>query len=610
MEQHTDTIDSLPDSYVGAGIALAAGLGLYLELMIIRLHSSYFQLFAYFKNVSLLSCFLGLGIGYARGSKRPVPTPLIMPLFAFQILLVYVTRHSPLADSLQNPISEQLAFGVGQTAGTKETLITYGFMALIFALNALCFIPLGHLASRLMVRRQALAAYGWNLIGSLSGIFVFSLVSFMWAPPTIWIILATLGLIIFLRRHVTTLLPTLIAAGIVLVFLARPIDLNRFDIYSPYQAMALVLSKDGPPVLETSNTYYQRILDLSEENVRNNAQLNKWSDYYSLPYFFKPKPKDVLIVGSGAGNDAAAALRNGAGEIDAVEIDPAILQFGKQYHPESPYQATSVNAIVDDARAFIRHTDKQYDLIVYGLLDSHTLLSGSSGSIRLDSYVYTVEGLRDARQKLKQDGAISLTFSLISDELGRKLFVMLQDAFDGQSPVVYQAGYDGGYTFLDGGGLGKASLPLPPTVKEVTARFADPTIYADKSTDDWPFFYMPSRKYPASYVVMILVLLSISVVFVRRLVPGSGAGFSVPAFFLGAGFMLLETKAITELALAFGSTWFVISAVITAILILAFLSNLVVMRFGNPLPLLTYPLLSVSLIAGLGLSFAYMSGLA
>ncbi|MDO8689036.1 MAG: hypothetical protein Q7R39_03340 [Dehalococcoidia bacterium] len=606
LKQHTDAIESWPEAYVGIGIAVAAGLGLYMELMIVRFHSSFFQLFAYFKNVSLLSCFLGLGVGYARGSKRTLATPLIMPLFALQILLVYAVRYSPLADSLQNPVSEQLGFGVEQTAGTNETLITYGFMALIFILNALCFIPLGHLASRLMARMPALAAYGWNLAGSLAGIFVFSLVSFMWTPPIIWIILAALGLVFFLRKHLITLLPTLIAAGIVLVVLARPVDLNRFDIYSPYQVLALVLSKDTPPVLETSNTYYQRILNLSDENVRNNPQLKISSDYYSLPYYFKPNPEHVMIVGSGSGNDAAAALRNGAGEVDAVEIDPAILQFGRQYHPESPYQSTKVIPIVDDARAFIRHTDKQYDLIVYGLLDSHTLLSGSSGGIRLDSYVYTVEGLRDARQKLKQDGVVSLTFALLSEELGRKLYLMLQDAFDGQSPVIYQAGYDGGYTFLDGGGVGKASLSLPPGVNEVTSRFADPAIHADESTDDWPFFYMPLREYPISYVVMILLLLAISSVFVRGLVPASGGGFSFPAFFLGAGFMLLETKGITELALAFGSTWFVISAVITAILILAFLSNFVVMRLGNPAPLITYALLSVSIIAGLGLSFINM----
>jgi hypothetical protein len=46
-------------------------------MMMIRLHASYFQLFAYFKNISLLSCVLGLGIGYARGQIKPLTTPLL-----------------------------------------------------------------------------------------------------------------------------------------------------------------------------------------------------------------------------------------------------------------------------------------------------------------------------------------------------------------------------------------------------------------------------------------------------------------------------------------------------------------------------------------------------
>ena len=82
MDKHTDNIDSLPDLNLGIWIALAAGLGLFMELMVIRIHSSYFQLFAYFKNVSLLSCFLGLGIGYARGSLRPLTTPFVLPFMA------------------------------------------------------------------------------------------------------------------------------------------------------------------------------------------------------------------------------------------------------------------------------------------------------------------------------------------------------------------------------------------------------------------------------------------------------------------------------------------------------------------------------------------------
>jgi SAM-dependent methyltransferase len=607
LEKHTDAIDSLPDSHIGLWIALAAGLSLYIELMIIRLHSSYFQLFAYFKNVSLLSCFLGLGIGYARGSRRPLTTPLVLPFLTLQIVFMYVLRFSPIAEFLQNPISEQFAFGIEEAREISHIMIVYGFLVLIFAFNALCFIPLGHLASRLMMRRQKLVSYSWNLIGSLAGILLFSSISFMWAPPSIWILLAAIVSMAFLQKDIISLFPSVLAMIILLVFLSVPFRSDQFDLYSPYQILTLAFLKNQPLILKTSNTYYQRILDLSEDNVRRDERLQRWSDYYSLPYYFKPKPKDVLVVGSGTGNDVAAAIRDGAGEIDAVEIDPAILQFGKQLHPESPYQANNVNAIVNDARAFIRHTDKRYDLIVYGLLDSHILLSGRSGGIRLDSYVYTVEGFREARKKLKDGGVISLTFAVVRPELGRKLFLMLEEAFDGLNPIVYQTGYDSGYTFLAGEGLKKGILAQPPTFGEVTAMFSDTKIRADKSTDDWPFFYMPVKKYPFSYVMIILVLLAISTMYIRQLVPESGSRFSIPCFFLGAGFMLVETKGITELALVYGSTWVVISVVIVSILIMAFLANLLVMKIKNPSTLITYGLLFLSLIAGIGLTFANLN---
>ena len=47
-------------------------------------------------------------------------------------------------------------------------------------------------------------------------------------------------------------------------------------------------------------------------------------------------------------------------------------------------------------------------------------------------------------------------------------------------------------------------------------------------------------------------------------------------FFLGAGFMLLETKGVVHLALLFGSTWIVNSIVFFSVLVLILLSNLFV----------------------------------
>src|SRR5581483_3569741 len=138
---------------------------------------------------------------------------------------------------------------------------------------------------------------------------------------------------------------------------------------------------------------------------------------------------------------------------------------------------------------------------------------------------------------------------------------------------------------------------------------------ADKSTDDWPFFYMPVRSYPVSYAVMVGAVMVIAGTFVWGLMrndppaeAGSAKAFSWACFFLGAGFMLLETKAITELALFYGSTWVVVGVVITAILLMAFLANLLVMRVPRVNLFLVYGLLLASIAARLGFDASHLHG--
>jgi hypothetical protein len=72
----------------------------------------------------------------------------------------------------------------------------------------------------------------------------------------------------------------------------------------------------------------------------------------------------------------------------------------------------------------------------------------------------------------------------------------------------------------------------------------------------------------------------------------------VPFFLLGAGFMLVETKGITELGLTFGNSWQVIGVVIAGILVMAFLANWVVQRFRIERPLVPFLALLTSLAVG------------
>src|SRR5262249_33356630 len=163
--------------------------------------------------------------------------------------------------------------------------------------------------------------------------------------------------------------------------------------------------------LTVNHDYHQNALDLSDAFVRGHPgeALEDAQLAYDLPYRFA-QPRRVLVVGAGMGNDVAAALRHGAQRIDAVEIDPAILELGRELHPERPDGAPRGEPINDAARAYLARASEQYELIVFGLLDSHTLLSSMS-SLRLDSYVYTRESLAQARAHLAPGGHLVLTFA-------------------------------------------------------------------------------------------------------------------------------------------------------------------------------------------------------
>ncbi len=586
-------------------IATAAGLGLYLELMIIRLHSSFFQLFGFFKNISLLSCLLGLGVGYLFGYKKLFSLKWVFPLLTVQILFMYLLKSTPLGPLLQNPITEQWAMGLTNAQGFFQFFIIYSFVVLIFLSNAVIFVPLGHLVSRLMQKQDKLKSYSWNLIGSISGILIFSVMSFYWTPPSLWILVGFFIYIIFVKKNLINILIPSASVLLLLTIILIPKELNKQDIYSPYQIISLQHSNNSytPTNVLVSNTWFQHPYDLSGKIKYNPPPLEA---NYSAPYdIVSSVPKKVLIVGSGTGNDTAYALQMGVDKIDAVEIDPVIIDIGKDYHPQQPYQSNKVNIIQNDARNFIQHTKNKYDLIVYGLLDSHASLSGKGG-IRLDSYVYTVEAFKESKKILNKNGYISLSFYLSEVELGSKIYLMLKEAFNGREPLVVSQNTGNNekfrsqpYAFIIGNKIDK-NFDISSSGLSKANFFSKKNnlIKVDVSTDNWPFFYMPSKIWPKSYIFIIFLIFISSFFFIQNTNPINKKNFSPTCFFLGSGFMLIETKGITELALVFGSTWFVVSIVISFILIMAYFANLLIIKKIKIKVSLIYSLILLAICLG------------
>ncbi len=613
--EQDEFLEGCSPKYLGVAIVGAAALSLFLELAVIRWQSTIFEFFAFYKNVSLLSCFLGLGLGYALAGRRRIPLGTVIPLLAWQFGLMLALRFGMGDARTQSlrvvPFREQLNMGLPVVRTIADGAAFYLFLSLIFLLTVLVFIPVGQLCGRLMQRRGTLPAYGLNLLGSLVGVVLMLVLSWLWTPPLVWFSLCFLGTLLFYVKKPSSLLPGVGAALVALTILAWPVDPLQAKIYSPYQELEFSPGPRGTQVLRAAGHYYQRILNLGRSNgaIDSDPELKHTRDYYDLPYRIHGGPADVAVVGSGTGNDVAAALRSGARHVDAIEIDPAILMLGRAAHPEHPYQDARVHAIANDARSFLRTTDQTYDMIVYGLLDSHTLLSSNS-SVRLDSFVYTVEGFREARARLKPGGIISLSFTILNRDIGRKIYLMMQQAFDGRPPVCIRTGYDWSTIFLE---AKDKDVPLPSQLlqqagfQNQTAFFANPELRADVSTDDWPFFYMPRRVYPLSYLVVVLLIVALSFLVTVNFVADRPQFSHLPFFFLGAGFMLVETKGITELGLTFGNSWQVIGVIIVGILLMAFLGNCLVQWLRIQRPTVPYLLLFASL--GLGWLIARNGGL-
>ena len=609
------------DGFANAGtrerirlIVLVTMVSLLLELVMIRWLASVFPVFSFFKNFTLLACFLGLGAGYAVAEKQPCAPALVLPMLALFVTVITLLRYDLGAGNglfTAIPMHEQSTVGVPNESPSWIGLLqeggpVYMLLAMSFMVCACICYPVGQLCGKLLHSADALKAYGLNLIGSIVGVLVLCGMSLFWLPPVVWFT-AVGGILLFFVLARDTRLPLGVASFcLLLTVLSWPVQPEIQRIYSPYQLLERMAKSDGLMNLLSGGAYYQKVFNLAESNRGHEPEEDRYvRAYYEFPFSFKKKPERVAIVGAGSGNDVAAALRMGASHVDAIEIDPAIADLGKHYHPEHPYDDPRVTLRINDARNFFRTATQQYDLIIYGVLDSHTALSHAS-NLRVDSYVYTREGLAEAFKLLKPDGVMSVAFALHNESLGFKLSHILQDIPGAGKPLAVRVRYDASTTtaFITQKG---GNIAMPATggldaigFSDVSAHFAQPYPAASVPTDDWPFFYMIGRTYPVSYMIALGMVLVLSYMFVRKTIGLSGPverGY-LPFFFLGAGFMLVETKAITELGLHLGGTWFVIAATIIMVLLMAFLANLMVRRKIFQQTGLAYLGLLVSLLVG------------
>lgn len=575
------------------GLVISSVFGLYLELLLIRWISSEIRIFAYFKNFVLIACFLGFGIGCYLCRRAISTATLVVPLLFMSALIAVpwaplqmLVRTLPV---LLGATSEMQIWGVGRvplSSSAFSGLLLAAIVTLpLFALIAVTFIPVGQLVGYyLETSRSGVAAYSVNVVASMIGIALYTALCFASQPPVVWFIVAAI-LAVALLWPVSW--PRAAAAmaflGCVALIAWGAQSEPGSTYWSPYQKLNLEAERlDGEVIaynLRTNSSWYQKILDLSPEFAARHPDLFREIPLdlngFNIAYRFAPHPRSALVLGSGMGNDVAAALRAGAAHVTAVEIDPLIVKLGRQFHPEHPYASPRVTVITDDARSYVQNTDARYDAIVFSLLDSHTTSSHFS-NIRIDNYVYTIEAMRAAKRLLAPDGVFIVKFQVHRPWIAGRLHDMIATVF-GTEPLhvsseVRRLSTGGNFFVVSSPEKIRAALADPRFAAYLRTHTALSMEHVTVPTDDWPYLYQREPGLPTSVVTISLLLLLVCFLAAGRVGLGIGA-IRWEFFFLGAAFLLLEAQIISRMALLFGTTWIVNSIVIAVLLLLIVAAN-------------------------------------
>jgi spermidine synthase len=542
-------------------LVLGSALMLFLELALIRWLGSNVVHLSYFSNFVLLGSFLGIGLGFLIARRSWSLLPAAPVLLAGLVVAVYVVPVSV------NRSGDGILYFTSLTTTGPPVWVV---LPVVFLLVAAVLAGPAEAVGRCFGQLPALTAYRWDLIGSILGIAAFTGLSFLRAPSVVWGLAVAAGFVVLLlgRRRIVTVLGGLAGAAMVAVLLAE--SMSYGVSWSPYYKVSTqdVGEYQGADVVDISvNGIPHQLMAPADWKLQYGEQM------YAMPYQRAPQNplRDVLVVGAGSGSDVAIALSKGAGHVDAVEIDPRILQIGQQRNPDAAYQDPRVTTHVDDGRAYLQSTDKKYDLILFALPDSLALVNGAS-QIRLESFLFTQEALTAAREHLTPDGVFAMYNYSREPWLIDRLAGTAQTAF-GHVPCVD----------LFGGAQAVITVALDEGEQSCATSYRPAGAVIAPATDDSPFLYFTGGFVPAIYLWTLFGILLISLIAVRAL--GGPLGAMRPyadLFFMGAAFLLLETRYVATFALLFGTTWLVNAMVFGGVLVIVHAAVETTRRFRTP----------------------------
>ncbi|HKY09275.1 MAG TPA: hypothetical protein VJQ55_13575, partial [Candidatus Binatia bacterium] len=186
---------------------LISALGLFLELLLIRLVGTEINIFAYLQNTILVVCFMGLGMGCLTCHQPIVLRNCLVSLLILVLLLSVPQSNMALrkVSLLLSTLGDLQPLEITTLTNSRDEFfavplglaITFGIIFLVWQI----FVPIGRILGCLMDEHsRPIEAYSYNIVGSLVGIWVFVLLGIFYQPPSVWFLIVIGGFLSFLGK--------------------------------------------------------------------------------------------------------------------------------------------------------------------------------------------------------------------------------------------------------------------------------------------------------------------------------------------------------------------------------------------------------------------------
>jgi hypothetical protein len=345
------------------------------------------------------------------------------------------------------------------------------------------------------------------------------------------------------------------------------------------------------------------------ESISEDAK--EWFRY--IPFHLEKDPK-ALIIGPGGGVDVLLSLVAGSKNVTAVELNPIIADFVRQYGEKvgNIYNNHNVNLIIDEGRNFISRSSERYDIISLSFVDSWA--SVSSGGLALsENFLYTTEAFSEYFEHLTDRGilvfirwqvdiprlvsnATSMMQSsgIAPEKTGNHIAILLEDRPKEDKPtqMIFMLKKTP-FTKEESLRIKNRSSAYNPIhipnitssspYKELFSGKISPTEFyshfdekVDPVRDDSPFYFANEKPYGIpGYLVKLLFIpilaailfFALSTFYSNEIKKTSGIAFLFYFVALGLGFMYVEISILQKFILLLGHPIFTLSVILFSLLI-------------------------------------------